>query len=87
MIQDIKTYWLEKAPAAIKAKVAAAEQAAATGDAPAEKALVGEGFTSGASLIQQIQLALTSGLSTLFLRFTSSSRTSFLRSSLVSPFI
>ena len=41
MVQDIKTYWLEKAPAAIKAKVAAT---AAAGDAPAapEKALVGE---------------------------------------------
>ena len=41
MVQDIKTYWLEQAPAAIKAKLAAA---AAEGDAPAvpEKALVGE---------------------------------------------
>ena len=41
MVQDIKTYWLEKAPAAIKAKLAVAE---AAGDAPAvtEKALVGE---------------------------------------------
>jgi Fe-S oxidoreductase/nitrate reductase gamma subunit len=41
MVQDIKTFWLEKAPAAIKAKVAAT---AAAGDAAAapEKALVGE---------------------------------------------
>ena len=41
MVQDIKTFWLEKAPAAIKAKVAAT---AASGDAQVapEKALVGE---------------------------------------------
>ena len=39
VIQDIKTYWLEKAPAAIKAKAAATE--AAGGVAP-QKALVGE---------------------------------------------
>ena len=44
VIQDIKTYWLEKAPAAIKAKVAAAKEAApeAAGEAAPEKALVGE---------------------------------------------
>ncbi len=44
MVQDIKTYWLEQAPAAIKAKVAAAK--AGTEGAPAAeeagKALVGE---------------------------------------------
>jgi len=39
VIQDIKTYWLEKAPAAIKAKAAAAET---TGEAAPGKALVGE---------------------------------------------
>lgn len=39
VIQDIKTYWLEKAPAAIKAKAAAAETAP---DAAPPKALVGE---------------------------------------------
>ncbi len=38
VIQDIKTYWLEKAPAAIKAKTAAAE---AAGDAVPEKPLAG----------------------------------------------
>jgi len=42
LVQDIKTYWLEKAPAALKAKIAAAEQAAEAGDAAAEKTLVGE---------------------------------------------
>jgi Fe-S oxidoreductase/nitrate reductase gamma subunit len=40
VIQDIKTYWLEKAPAAIKAKAAAAAETA--GDAAPGKALVGE---------------------------------------------
>ncbi len=39
VIQDIKTYWLEKAPAAIKAKAAAAPDAAA--DAVPEKTLAG----------------------------------------------
>jgi Fe-S oxidoreductase/nitrate reductase gamma subunit len=44
LIQDIKTHWLEKAPAAIKAKAKAAPegaQAPAEGAAP-EKALIGE---------------------------------------------
>jgi Fe-S oxidoreductase/nitrate reductase gamma subunit len=40
VIQDIKTFWLEKAPAAIKAKAAAAAKTA--GDAAPGKALVGE---------------------------------------------
>ena len=43
MVQDLKTFWLEKAPSAIKAKVAAAAEATeTTGDAVPEKALVGE---------------------------------------------
>jgi len=44
VVQDIKTFWLEKAPAAIKAKAAAkaAQGQAPEGEAPAEKALVGE---------------------------------------------
>ncbi len=44
VIQDIKTFWLERAPAAIKAKAAAktAEGQAPEAEAPAEKALVGE---------------------------------------------
>jgi Fe-S oxidoreductase/nitrate reductase gamma subunit len=40
VIQDIKTYWLEKAPAAIKAKAAAAAETAQ--DSAPQKALVGE---------------------------------------------
>ena len=44
MVQDIKTYWLEQAPAAIKAKVAAAKAGAEAAPAAEEtgKALVGE---------------------------------------------
>ena len=42
VIQDIKTYWLEKAPAAIKAKAAAAAAAETAGDVAPGKALVGE---------------------------------------------
>ena len=41
IVQDIKTFWLTKAPAAIKAKVAAADAAADTAAVP-EKVLVGE---------------------------------------------
>jgi Fe-S oxidoreductase/nitrate reductase gamma subunit len=40
VIQDIKTYWLEKAPAAIKAKAAATAETA--GAAAPQRALVGE---------------------------------------------
>ena len=39
MVQDLKTYWLEKAPEAIKAKAKAAVEGA---EAPAEKLLAGE---------------------------------------------
>ncbi len=47
LVQDIKTHWLEKAPAAIKAKAAAAPaaegaEAPASTEAAPEKALVGE---------------------------------------------
>jgi Fe-S oxidoreductase/nitrate reductase gamma subunit len=42
MVQDIKTYWLEQAPAAIKAKVLAAKAGSAPAPEEAGKALVGE---------------------------------------------
>ncbi len=42
VIQDIKTYWLEKAPAAIKAKAAAEAAEDGARSAAPEKALVGE---------------------------------------------
>jgi Fe-S oxidoreductase/nitrate reductase gamma subunit len=54
VIQDIKTHWLEKAPAAIKAKIAAAAPAAEGAEAQAPATEVAEGAAPEKALVGDV---------------------------------